>query len=83
MSVGHTARVLEEAGISTVCVFIRAFRHEARYLKPPRTLVTPHFLGRTIGPVRDTVRQRQVVLSALRLLEGAQEPGAILDFSPD
>ncbi|MEE9248166.1 MAG: hypothetical protein V3U79_05670 [Dehalococcoidia bacterium] len=63
-------------------MFIRAFRHEAQYLKPPRTLVTPHLLGRTIGPARDIVRQRQVVLSALRLLEGAQEPGAILDFSP-
>ena len=24
MSVGHTARVLDEAGISTVCIYIRA-----------------------------------------------------------
>ena len=81
MSVGHTARVLEEAGISTVCVFIRAFRHHAENLKPARTLITPHLLGRTIGPPGDACRQREVVKAALGLLEKSGEGPAIVEFS--
>lgn len=80
MSVGHTARVIEEAGIPTVCVYIRAFRHEAEALKPPRTLVTRHILGRTVGAPGDAVGQRAVVRAALRLLETAEAPGAIVDL---
>ncbi len=57
--------MLEEAGISTVCVYIRAFRHHAYLLKPPRTLVTQHILGRTVGAPGDAERQRAVVRAAL------------------
>ncbi len=80
MSVGHTARVLEEAGISTVCLYIRAFRHQADLLKVPRALITPHILGRTVGGVGQVQRQRKVVLSALYLLEAASGPGAVAEF---
>ncbi len=79
MSVGHTARVIEEAGIPTVCVYIRAFRHEAEALKPPRTLITRHILGRTIGAPGDADGQRRVVRAALRLLETADAPGTIAE----
>ncbi len=78
---GHTARVLEEAGIPTVCVYIRAFRHHAYLLKPPRTLITQHILGRTVGAPGDAERQRAVVRAALGLLESAQSPGTVLEFS--
>ncbi len=44
-------------------------------------LVTPHLMGRTIGPVGDRRRQRQVVEAALRLLEEADEP-TIVDLAP-
>ena len=74
---GHTARTLEAAGISTVSVYIRAFLHHARYLKLPRTLVTPHVLGRTIGAPGDVQRQREVVMAALRMLETATDAGAV------
>ncbi len=77
---GHTARALEEAGIPTVAIFIRAFRHHAANLKVPRTLITPHLMGRTVGPPGDVERQRDVVRAALRLLETATAPGTIVDF---
>ena len=77
MSVGHTARTLEAAGISTVSVYIRAFLHHAGNLNLPRTLATPHILGRTIGAPGDVRRQREVVKASLRMLETATEPGAV------
>ena len=79
MSVGHTARVLEASGISTVVIYIRAFRHQALYLKVPRTVVTPNLLGRTVGRVGDVEGQRAVVRAAVRLLAEAPAPGVILD----
>jgi len=78
--VGHTARVFEEHGLSTVALYIRAFRHQAQYLKVPRTVVTSNLLGRTVGRVGDAEGQRNVVRNALRLLAEATAPGAILDL---
>lgn len=80
MSVGHVARVFEEAGISTVAISIRAFRHEAERMRPPRVLVTRHILGRTVGPPGDARRQREVVRAALGLLESAKAPPAIVEL---
>ena len=80
VSVGHTARVLEEAGISTVVVYIQAFRHQAVNLKVPRAVVTSNILGRTVGMVGDAEGQRRVVREALRMLETAEVPGAIVDL---
>jgi hypothetical protein len=73
-SVGLVARALEAAGIPTVSVFVRAFAHVAGRLRVPRVLITPHLMGRTIGPVGDRVRQREVVEAALRLLVEAPGP---------
>ncbi|CAN5884567.1 hypothetical protein BH23ACT8_BH23ACT8_09590 [soil metagenome] len=81
-SVGLVARALEAVGIPTVSVFVRAFRHTAVQLQVPRVLVTPHLMGRTIGPVGDHVRQRQVVEAALRLLVEATQPATIQGFVP-
>lgn len=76
-SVGLVARALEAAGIATVSVFVRAFAHVAGQLRVPRVLVTPHLVGRTIGPVNDRVRQHEVVTAALRLLQEAREPATV------
>ncbi len=81
-SVGLVARALESVGIPTVSVFIRAFRHTAVRLRVPRVLVTPHLMGRTIGPVGDGTRQRQVVEAALALLAEAEAGSVIRDFVP-
>ena len=78
-SVGLVARALERAGIPTISVFIQAFAHIAGRLRVPRVLVTPHLMGRTVGPVGDRARQREVVEGALRLLEEASVPLTIRD----
>gem|GEM_PF-367889 len=80
MSVGHTARILEEAGIATVCVYIRAFAHLARRIKPPRVLLTRHILGRTIGAPGDVERQTEVVEAALDLLATATAPNTVREL---
>lgn len=76
-SVGLVARALEAAGIPTVSVFIRAFEHVAGRLRVPRALITPHLMGRTVGPVGDRSRQRTVVEAALRLLAEADAPQTV------
>ncbi len=75
-SVGLVSRALEEQGIPTVSVFIRAFAHVAGQLQVPRVLITPHLMGRTIGAVGDRRGQREVVDAALRLLVEARTPAA-------
>ena len=66
--------------MSTVVIYIRAFRHQARHLAVPRTVVTPNLLGRTVGRVGDVEGQRAVVRQAVRLLVEAPAPGTILDL---
>lgn len=83
MSVGHTSRIFEEAGIATVCVYIRAFAHQARFIKPPRVLLTRHILGRTIGAPGDVERQAEVVTMALDLLATATEPNTIRELTEE
>ena len=62
-------------------IFVRAFRHVATRLRVPRVLVTPHLMGRTMGPVGDDERQRTVLETGLELLETAEEP-TIHDLAP-
>jgi D-proline reductase (dithiol) PrdB len=73
-SVGLVALALEAAGIPTVSVFTRPFRHVAGRWRVPPVLITPHLVGCTIGPVGDRARQREVVEAALRLLVEAGGP---------
>jgi len=79
--VGHLARVFEEAGIPTVAVFVKAFHHIAEDMKLPRTVVTPHPMGRTLGPPGDAQRQRHVVLTALHVLEDAKRGAALTELT--
>lgn len=80
MSVGHVARGLEEAGIPTVTVMVRAFRHVAEAMKLPRTVLTRNPMGRTLGAPGDTERQREVLEAAFSLLETASRPAAIVQM---
>lgn len=63
-----------------MAVFVRAFQHVAERLRVPRVLVTPHLMGRTIGPVGDRARQRAVVEAALQVLTSATGPGTVVAF---
>jgi hypothetical protein len=77
VSVGHAARAIEAAGIPTAAVFIRAFRHVGEAMALPRTLITPHLMGRTVGPPGAADRQRRVVEAALGLLVTAPAGGTV------
>lgn len=61
-------------------MFVSAFAHVAGRLQVPRALITPHLMGRTIGPVGDRRRQREVVDAALRLLGTASGGATREDF---
>ena len=65
----------------SVCVYIRASAHQARFIKPPRVLVTRHILGRTIGAPGDVDRQSEVVAAALDVLATATEPNTIRELA--
>ncbi len=80
VSVGHVARLLEESGIATVVVGIRAFRPRLEEMALPRVLITPHMMGRTLGPPGDRDRQRAAVIAALELLEEAEQPETLVDL---
>jgi hypothetical protein len=75
--VGLIARVLEEAGISTVCFNMR--REVAENVKPPRTLFVKFPFGAPLGPAGDAETQRSVIIEALDVLVSATEPGTIVD----
>ncbi len=80
MSVGHLARLLEEAGISTVIIAVRGFRKRLEAMSPPRVLITNHPMGRPVGKPGDPDRQRQVVEAALKLIYEAKGVGAFVDL---
>lgn len=80
MSVGHVARAIEAAGIPTVAVFIRAFRHVAEAMMLPRVVITSHLMGRTVGPPGAWDRQREVVGAALALLVSASAGGTFAEL---
>jgi hypothetical protein len=74
---GHVARLLEEAGIATVIIAVAAFETRMRMMTLPRVLLTPHPLGRPVGPPGDRDTQLSVIQRALDLLETAPGPGTI------
>ncbi len=78
MSVGHVARLLEEAGIATVIVAVEAFRARLESMAVPRLLVTPHPMGRPLGPPGDHARHREVLRAALELLERGERSGTVV-----
>ncbi len=72
VSVGHVARAVEEAGIPTTAVYVRAFRHVVDEMVLPRAVITRHPMGRPLGPPGDAARQRAVVTAALELLAASE-----------
>ena len=75
---GHVARLLEEAGIATVIVAARSFESRMRMMHLPRVVLTPHPMGRPVGPPGDRVTQLTVIQRALDLLETAVTAGTIV-----
>jgi len=80
VSVGHVARLLEEGGIATVIIAVKAFRRVLESMTVPRAVITPYPMGRPIGFPRDVPRQKASLRAALHLLETAERPGSIIDL---
>ncbi len=62
---------MEEAGIPTVSIYVRAFRHVVEEMKLPRAVVVKHPMGRPLGAPGDAERHTEVVDAALDLLATA------------
>lgn len=80
MSVGHVARLLEEADIPTLIIAAQPFSFRMKKMTLPRMLITPHPMGRPLGAPGDSQRQRECILAALALLENADQPGSTYDM---
>jgi len=71
---------LEEAGIPTASIFIKAFEHVARAMSLPRVVITHSLLGRTVAPPGAAETQRNVVTTALRLLEATDQTPILVEM---
>jgi hypothetical protein len=80
MSVGHAARLFEEAGITTVIIAVKAFEEVVRSMCLPRVLLTDHPMGRPVGPPMDLEYQTRVVSAALTMIEECTQPGSVQYF---
>lgn len=74
---GLVCRLVEEAGIPTVC--ISTGRDLTEQTKPPRTLFVNHPMGNAFGAPGDKDVQFEVLRAALKLFSEATEGGALVD----
>ena len=70
---------LEREGIPTVSISL--IREHTAAINPPRALWVPFMLGRPLGVPNDAAFQREVLLSALHLLE--RDCGPVLEDFPE
>ena len=71
------ARVVEEAGLTTVAIAI--IREQAEKVKPPRALFVPFAMGFPLGRPNDPELQHRVIASAFDLL-GYERGPVLVDF---
>ena len=71
MSVGHAARLFEEAGITTVIIAVKAFEEVLKSMHLPRVLLTDHPMGRPIGPPMKSEYHMRVIAAALAMIDEA------------
>lgn len=75
---GLVCRVVEAAGISTVC--ISTGRDLTEQVKPPRSLFVNFPMGNAFGKPFDQEMQSAVLRAALELAGSATEPGVLVDL---
>lgn len=75
-SVGLISSVIEKTGIPTVGLSL--LREVTERVRPPRSLFVPFALGYPLGRPREPLLQRQILRSALHLLERS-DPLPILE----
>ena len=72
---------MEAGGIPTVVIGVHAFRDRLEAMRLPRVLITPFPMGRTLGAPGDRAKQREVIVTALKLLETATLGGTMVEFT--
>jgi hypothetical protein len=77
-SVGLIARVVEEAGIPTLCMTSALDITQA--VKAPRGVFVNYPLGHQTGKPNDPENQRAIVRDAMRAFETIQTPGEIVQL---
>jgi hypothetical protein len=75
-SVGLISRILEEKGISTVCILTRL--DVAETVKPPRTLLVKFPYGSPLGHPHEKASQAGVLMEAINLLESIDQSGKVV-----
>ncbi len=73
---GLIARIIEDVGISTICII--SLKPIAEQVRPPRTLYLPWPFGHPLGEPGQRAQQLVVLHAALHSLYFA-EPGEILE----
>lgn len=74
---GLVCRVVEEAGIATVCV--STGRDITALVRPPRSYFVNAPMGNNFGAADDVATQTRILRAVLRLAVEAREPGGIVD----
>ena len=74
---GLVCRVVEEAGIPTVCV--STGRDITALVRPPRSYFVNAPMGNNFGAAGDVATQRRILRAVLALAVEAREPGCIVD----
>lgn len=75
---GLVCRVVEAAGIATVCV--ATGRDLIAQVKPPRAIFVNHPMGNNFGKPFDKVMQTAILRAALRLACEAEKAGILVDY---
>lgn len=78
---GLVCRLLEERGIATT--YIATGRDLTELVKPPRALFVNHPMGNNFGRPGDVAMQTDILRTALGLIHGAEQAGALLDYPSD
>ena len=61
-------------------IAVKSFEPRMKMMHLPRVLLTPNLLGRPLGSPGDSKTQRNIILTALKMLENTKNGGEILDF---
>ena len=75
---GLVCRVVEEAGIPTVCY--STGRDLTAQVKPPRSLFVNFPMGNNFGAPDDVATQKKIIRRGLALIEEVDVGGALVDW---
>lgn len=75
---GLVCRVVEAAGIATVCV--ATGRDLIAQVKPPRAVFVNHPMGNNFGKPFDQVMQSAILKAAIQLVADAEQGGILVDY---